>query len=204
MDKVYDTGKWVLSNLPLLTDRRKLEREQICPYCNHMGFIKSMIQLRLEDVPRLLTGFFHPRCAEKVFEENQKTCEMCGNTFFTKQRGTEYAICHNCNKNKTYQTEYKRLLRERYRARENKLPDTITLPEWLETLDYFGWACAYCGHKPFVALEHFVPITRGGGTTRGNCVPSCHYCNSRKHARNPHDTDLPNIHLIESYLLSRT
>ena len=43
--------------------------------------------------------------------------------------------------------------------------------------------CHYCGgHFPgdTLTMDHVVPISRGGKTTRGNLVPSCKKCNSNK------------------------
>jgi hypothetical protein len=87
---------------------------------------------------------------------------------------------------------YNRLLaREDYRvwtqcerARLAGMEATLTLEEWLPRLKTFGWRCAYCG-GPYEVLEHFVPITRGGGTTVRNCVPACRSCNGKKGDRHP-------------------
>lgn len=67
-----------------------------------------------------------------------------------------------------------------YRAVESGLPATLTLEQWLATLDYFEWMCAYCRVKPYKVLEHFIPVVLDGGTTVDNCVPACILCNSRK------------------------
>ena len=43
--------------------------------------------------------------------------------------------------------------------------------------------CHYCGQKfpsAQLTMDHIVPLIRGGKTTRGNVVPSCKECNSRK------------------------
>jgi len=43
--------------------------------------------------------------------------------------------------------------------------------------------CHYC-HNVFppdeLTMDHVVPITRGGTSTRGNLVPACKECNNRK------------------------
>lgn len=43
--------------------------------------------------------------------------------------------------------------------------------------------CHYC-RKVFSAgdltMDHVVPLVRGGTSTRGNVVPACKHCNSRK------------------------
>jgi 5-methylcytosine-specific restriction endonuclease McrA len=43
--------------------------------------------------------------------------------------------------------------------------------------------CHWCGgHFPSaeLSLDHIVPLVRGGKSTRGNVVPACKECNSRK------------------------
>lgn len=70
------------------------------------------------------------------------------------------------------------------RALNAKLPATLTLEEWLETLEYFEWKCAYCGGS-YDLLEHYIPLSHYVGTTRDNCVPACHGCNGVKQAWHP-------------------
>jgi len=43
--------------------------------------------------------------------------------------------------------------------------------------------CHYCGNRfppAELTMDHIVPITRGGKSTRGNLVPACKECNNRK------------------------
>ncbi len=43
--------------------------------------------------------------------------------------------------------------------------------------------CHYCGgtfSPSELTMDHLVPIIRGGKSTRGNVVPACKECNSRK------------------------
>jgi len=43
--------------------------------------------------------------------------------------------------------------------------------------------CTYCGRKVApedLTMDHIVPVTRGGRSTRGNVAPACKTCNSRK------------------------
>ena len=54
--------------------------------------------------------------------------------------------------------------------------DLLTMEQWLETLEYFDYSCAYCG-GPFEVIEHYL---RGAGTTVSNCVPACFSCNVMK------------------------
>lgn len=43
--------------------------------------------------------------------------------------------------------------------------------------------CHYCGRnvgRSGLTMDHVVPLIRGGRSTRGNVVPACRDCNSRK------------------------
>ena len=70
-------------------------------------------------------------------------------------------------------------------AKRLGLPATLTLPEWIETLSYFEWKCAYCRKASYTVLEHVQPMIAGGGTTAFNCVPACARCNLLKHDTPP-------------------
>ncbi len=76
----------------------------------------------------------------------------------------------------------------RYAARGRGLSDELTRQEWLATLEWFGFTCAYCGvscEDRDLALDHYIPLTRGGPTTRANCIPACRACNSQKLGQDP-------------------
>jgi 5-methylcytosine-specific restriction endonuclease McrA len=66
--------------------------------------------------------------------------------------------------------------RERAKARE------LRKQGWWKSKIGQG-VCHYCG-KQFspkdLTLDHVVPLVRGGRSTKGNCVPCCKECNSRK------------------------
>lgn len=79
------------------------------------------------------------------------------------------------------------------RAKRHGLPATLTLAEWLETIEDFQGKCAYCLKVPFTVLDHFIPlgcgisplITIRKGTSKDNCVPACKACNIEKWAASP-------------------
>lgn len=68
------------------------------------------------------------------------------------------------------------LRRERHKARE------LRRSEWWKRRCAKG-RCYYCG-RPTPAreltMDHIVPLVRGGRSTRGNVVPACKECNTRK------------------------
>jgi 5-methylcytosine-specific restriction endonuclease McrA len=181
---------------------RKDYKRQQCVHCKHYERTDRMVRFGFDDVPRLLIGYYHPECAKAMFEESQRACLCCGVLFFPSQRDTEYGLCHKCKQDEKLRAEFQRVRDERWRARKYKLPETLTVKEWIETLDHFGQRCAYCGGR-FQVLEHFIPLERGGGTTKHNCVPACISCNKIKDSKDPFQTRIKNIAGVVDYLKSR-
>jgi len=93
-------------------------------------------------------------------------------------------------------------------AIKSGLPATLTLEEWLETIEYCEHRCAYCQIVPFALLEHILPDKLGGGTTKENCVPACSACNAEKRGCIPFTPDerldlLDKIRRVNGYIQAR-
>jgi len=85
--------------------------------------------------------------------------------------------CQWRRSNPEQRDEYKR----QYMARKATLPDTLTDEQWETVLESYDHACAYCETtERSLYEEHWIPVTKGGGRTIDNIVPSCARCNSRK------------------------
>jgi len=66
--------------------------------------------------------------------------------------------------------------REKAKARE------LRASQWWKRKRGSG-RCHYCGgtfKADELTMDHLVPIIRGGKSTRGNVVPACKDCNSKK------------------------
>lgn len=66
--------------------------------------------------------------------------------------------------------------RERQKARE------LRATQWWKRRLAKG-VCHYCGQKTppkELTMDHIVPISRGGRSTKGNLVPCCKECNNKK------------------------
>lgn len=66
--------------------------------------------------------------------------------------------------------------RERRKARE------LRATEWWKRRCAKG-VCGYCGQATpagELTMDHIVPLSRGGKSTKGNVVPSCKACNTAK------------------------
>ncbi len=69
--------------------------------------------------------------------------------------------------------------RERAKARE------LRQSHWWKRRRAAG-ICHYCGEKfppRMLTMDHLVPLVRGGRSNKGNLVPACKECNTRKQNR---------------------
>ena len=81
------------------------------------------------------------------------------------------------------------IARERAKARE------LRRTNWWQALLQKG-VCHYCGQKfpaSELTMDHLVPLSRGGRSTRGNIVPCCKACNNSKKYTMPVDEILSEL-----------
>ena len=67
--------------------------------------------------------------------------------------------------------------KEKEKARE------LRKSRWWQNLINSSPLCYYCSvsmDKDEVTMDHIVPLSRGGKSTKGNIVPSCKLCNNKK------------------------
>ncbi|RME00913.1 MAG: HNH endonuclease [Deltaproteobacteria bacterium] len=84
---------------------------------------------------------------------------------------------------------------ERHIARERAKAQALKRSQWWQRKRQRG-ICHYCGeHFPPAALtmDHIVPLSRGGRSTRGNIVPACKRCNSEKRYFTPVELALEDL-----------
>lgn len=126
------------------------------------------------------TGFKHicKSCHKIWREENKQQLLDYFNGYYYENR--DYYL--------DYQKEYAinnpalvNIIAQARRARQNKLPSTLTIKDWNYSLTFFDNECAYCGDSNCnLAQEHVIPVLKGGGYTPQNIIPSCQSCNSSK------------------------
>jgi 5-methylcytosine-specific restriction endonuclease McrA len=79
--------------------------------------------------------------------------------------------------------------REREKARQLRKTDW-----WRQKLA--AGVCHYCGAKvgaEALTLDHVIPLSRGGRTTKGNCVACCKNCNNEKKSYTPAEMILKSL-----------
>lgn len=68
------------------------------------------------------------------------------------------------------------------RARKMKAKGHASAEQILARIEYYGGLCYLCG-KPYEAIDHVIPLSRGGSNWPANQRPICGSCNSRKGAK---------------------
>ena len=164
-----------------LSDMRA--RIAMCRQCHR--YVRMAEATTIPELVWLGDQVFCFECAEQVLAEHTFKCEACNHEFHARRPPSPFSICPECDSpGMTFALSS--LAAQLQRALRQNLPATLTPHEWLDTLEYFGWRCAYCQRADFACLDHFVPVSQGGGTTRDNCVPACVSCNSTKGGKDPH------------------
>jgi hypothetical protein len=87
--------------------------------------------------------------------------------------------------------ELHRINQQKRRSKKRELESSLTLEEWKDTLNYWtdkenNIHCAYCGKiiNNEQHQEHIIPLSKGGGYTKNNIIPSCKECNFSKSNKN--------------------
>lgn len=68
------------------------------------------------------------------------------------------------------------------RARKLNAPGNATPAAIASRVSYFGYACYLCD-GPYEAIDHVIPLARGGSNWPANLRPICGSCNSKKGAK---------------------
>lgn len=76
--------------------------------------------------------------------------------------------------------------KRRARIKENGY-EKITVKEWMAIVKLSDKKCIYCRSSEKLVVDHFIPISKGGGHLKINIVPACNVCNSSKWNRLPKD-----------------
>ncbi len=176
----------------------------LCIRCANDGKRRGMIALQLEYLPGWLFGVTPSRIKPEIAQRLLHYKEHCFHVLWKAWQASLYNSGHtifaeghlvsvaetDLQRQSRATLAYHQLIAEtvqaqRLRAEKENLIATLTIEQWLHTLAYFEGLCAYCRYRTGVVLEHFVPLSLGGGTTFDNCVPSCYSCNAKKGRLHP-------------------
>jgi hypothetical protein len=124
-------------------------------------------------------AFFQETSRRRREQERQRLCVLC--LAFVRQPGLD--VCAACQKD--HWKEEQRLTLQLARARKAGTPATLTLGQWITTLQRYHHCCAYCHTGPYEVMEHALSLTEG--TTQENCVPACRSCTATSPQEHPFD-----------------
>lgn len=158
-----------------------------CVECSNTGSkrLRRNLKLKLQSKPAAVTDTYYlgALCPE-------------GHDYDGTQRSLRYksvGVCVQCRKesglrHRKNSPNYKKNdLRRRLarKVREGNIINIATYEEIEQLKEYFGNACCYCGSTHRLAIDHFLPVSKGGNSTTGNLVLACNSCNSSKKAEDP-------------------
>ena len=84
---------------------------------------------------------------------------------------------------------------DRHVAREREKARALRKSAWWQQQLQAG-VCHYCGKHvgaDALTLDHVVPVSRGGTSTKGNVVPACAACNKTKKYLTPAEQILADL-----------
>ena len=122
-------------------------------------------------------------------------CKKCDREFGKISRSKRPDYMHNYMKGYRVSNRNKiRAIQNNYRTRVAELDNDLSTEEWQFALDYFNNRCAVCERPQglwwILSLDHWVAVSKGGGTTALNAIPLCHGiggCNNSKRDKSPTD-----------------
>lgn len=134
-----------------------------------------------------------------------KTCIRCSKTLpltdFVHHIGGKFAItdlCRACHEESREKTDFptrvsRNIYNENWRAKHFGLVADLTVDQWMELLEVSEGRCYHCRNAvgaDKLVIDHIIPVTRGGGTTFSNIVPSCRFCNGSRGSKLLHEWKL--------------
>lgn len=156
------------------------EHHEACDKCHTPTKIKLLI--KRHPVIKITDRGLCSDCIKILEDKLRITCTICGVETIDH---TSLDACNDCY------IKYPNdalIMHHKSRAKALGMQATLTVDQWLYTVKYFEHKCAYCP-KPYEVLEHYLPLSKGGGTTANNCIPACRRCNSRKGDHDPSKFD---------------
>lgn len=167
----------------------------------------------VEDIPAILVTIARVPDSEweRVIKNSKRhqmryssgTCLICQSAYAGFISPYYDGMCCHCQS--LYKSTGDNLATHRSRAKKLGLPCCLRLAEWIVNRKHFNDLCAYCQQSPYEVLDHFIPITLGGGTVANNVVPACNACNGRKLCTHPDRiTKIPRVDIerVREYLSS--
>lgn len=101
-------------------------------------------------IPRLIC--YQKECFSVLSQAFQNDGYCVGSNEVMEPEWKEELLC-------SYRQIKEQVQAQLLRAEQLGLPSTLTIEQWICTLEYFHGCCAYCSNRPGIVLEHFIPLT---------------------------------------------
>lgn len=145
-------------------------------YCKPCAKIRAAVWAEANaDKRRAIREKWKAANREKIAESNSR---------YRKANPAKVAVIKaRYNKKPSTKAVFHERRRLRRASQRYETESKFSLSDWRAVLAAFNHRCAYCGCDGRMTIEHLEPLSRGGTNERGNIVPACLSCNSRKHAK---------------------
>jgi HNH endonuclease len=102
--------------------------------------------------------------------------------YYKDNREKVYETVENWRKNNLEKSRYiRKKSKHKRRLITSDLISDFTEEEWEKCKKHFDNKCCYCGYGDSLEQEHFIPVSKYGGYTVTNILPSCRSCNASKY-----------------------
>ena len=162
-----------MANIKLLEDWNisalRENKNHLCSYCGYVNQVMYEVGWQ----------YLCYDCAIRNYSTHHFICSICGCSFENKHYSSEEKelLCKDCKKR--YLKEYSSVYNNNKRTERLGLHSNLLLCEWIDIIKMYSGKCVYCGGT-YNDMDHIIPVSKGGGTTKNNVVPSCRKCNLRK------------------------
>jgi 5-methylcytosine-specific restriction endonuclease McrA len=112
----------------------------------------------------------------------QYTCKPCA-IFIVMRSQARHPETVQKARRRDYRSLSQQARNRRKYARRKQAPlNDFTAEEWEAMKRLYHYRCVYCRTKPKeLCQDHIMPLSKGGAHTKGNIVPACRRCNTKKH-----------------------
>lgn len=179
-----------------------------CKTCKKIKEIDEFYSQKKHSKVRGEYIYYNPECKECASErsmrwtgDNKERAREIDNRYYKSKKGKENKArkseSRKSENGKLYFKNYQKnnldkftVYNQKRRSMKNQLETNFTVEDWNNCLKHFNYCCAYCGMSETenvdkfnqkLEQEHVIPVTKGGGYTVDNIIPSCRSCNASKY-----------------------
>lgn len=141
-------------------------------------------RLEKQKVYRACKKEYYKKYHATYYKEHSRELKRRSNDYYHENKSNLYPKRKEYAKrwwNTEEGKEKRRIYYQRRRSLKDRLPNSLTVDEWNESVEYFNNECAYCGRNAeTLHQDHVIPISKGGGYIKSNIIPACPSCNFSK------------------------